>query len=108
MIEVDAVRVFFTGDTCLRLDRTAEVLQFGPVDVMLAPINGAYGNLNEAECVQLAAAIRPRLTIPCHYGMFASHGGSPGTFYEAMKQHPELPMLLMAMGEAYSFERRTE
>ena len=103
VIELDGKRVFFAGDTCLRLDRTAEILQFGPIDVMLAPINGAYGNLNEAECVRLAEAVKPRLTVPCHYGMFASHGGNPGIFYEAMKQHTELPMLLMAMGEAYSF-----
>lgn len=103
VIEVDAIRVFFAGDTCLRLDRTEEILKFGPIDVMLAPINGAYGNMNERDCVQLAEAVRPGLTVPCHYGMFASHGGDPGLFYEEMKRHPELSMLLMAMGEAHSF-----
>lgn len=103
VIELDGKRLFFAGDTCLRLDRTAEILQFGPIDVMLAPINGAYGNLNEAECARLAEAVKPKLTVPCHYGMFASHGGDPGLFYEIMKQRPERPMLLMAMGEAYTF-----
>jgi L-ascorbate 6-phosphate lactonase len=102
VIEADGFRVFFAGDTCLRLDRREEVLQFGSLDVMLAPINGAFGNMNEQDCALLADALRPGVTIPCHYGMFASHGGSPGSFYETMKnQFPDLPMLLMAMGEEY-------
>ena len=102
VIEVDGLRVYYAGDTCLRLDRREEVLRFGPIDVMLAPINGAYGNMNEQECARLSAALRPAVTVPCHYGMFASHGGSPGSFFELMKsQYPDLPMLLMAMGEEY-------
>lgn len=100
IVEVDGKRIFEAGDTCLRLDRVDEICQFGEIDVMIAPINGAYGNLNEEDCVQLSAAVKPRLTIPCHYGMFASHGGNPGKFYEIIKAtHPEQAFLIMTQGE---------
>lgn len=100
IIEMDGKLIYETGDTCLRLDRVAEVLSFGPIDILIAPINGAYGNLNEEECATLCDALKPKLVIPCHYGMFASHGGDPGKFYEVMKKkQPKQDILLMAQGE---------
>lgn len=100
ILTVDNKRILMAGDTCLRLDRTEEYLSEGNIDVMIAPINGAYGNLNEQECALLSNAIKPELTIPSHYGMFASHGGNPGLFYEIMtKQYPERNICIMAMGE---------
>ena len=103
IVEVDGRRIFEAGDTCLRLDRADEYLSFGGLDVMIAPINGAYGNLNEEECALLAARLSPELTVPCHYGMFASHGGNPGVFMEQMKKNcPELAYTIMAQGEAIS------
>ena len=100
IVTVDEKRVFIAGDTCLRLDRVEEYLSKGPIDIMIAPINGAYGNMNEEECVALADALKPKLSIPCHYGMFASHGGNPGRFYDLMREkHPELAFKLMQQGE---------
>ena len=102
VITVDGKKVFFAGDTCLRLDRAEEILSTGEVDIMIAPINGAYGNLNEEDCARLSKAIYPRLTIPCHYGMFASHGGDLGVFRRFMKEEcPENAYLLMRMGEQF-------
>lgn len=101
VVSVDGKRIYEAGDTCLRLDRTDEIEAFGHLDVMIAPINGAYGNLNESECSRLAEALRPAVTVPCHYGMFASHGGNPGRFYEIMKDK-HLPVLFMAQGEQYT------
>ena len=98
IVTVDEKRVFFAGDTCLRLDRIEEYRQKGPLDILIAPINGAYGNLNEKECTQLADSLRPKLTIPCHYGMFASHGGNPGVFRDLMIEK-NLGYFLMTMGE---------
>ncbi|MBQ5441448.1 MAG: MBL fold metallo-hydrolase [Firmicutes bacterium] len=101
VIHADGRRIYEAGDTCLRLDRVGEIKQ--PLDVLIAPINGAYGNMNSDDCVEFAKALKPRLTIPCHYGMFASHGGDPGRFFELMKE-AELPMLLMTPGEKYSIK----
>lgn len=100
IVEVDGFRIVEVGDTCLRLDRKDEFLSRGAIDVLIAPINGAYGNLNEEECAKLSAALKPRLTIPCHYGMFASHFGLPGKFMEYMKHLcPDNEYLIMTQGE---------
>lgn len=98
IIQVDDKTILETGDTCLHLDWSQEYLSRGNLDVLIAPINGAYGNLNERECAQLAEKLQPKMTIPCHYGMFASHGGNPGLFYEIMRER-ELPFHLMTQGE---------
>lgn len=101
IITVDGKRILETGDTALRLDRVDEYLSKGPLDVLIAPINGAFGNLNEWECAELSKALSPKLTIPCHYGMFASHGGNPGLFYEIMTtQYPNNKIILPAFGES--------
>lgn len=100
IVTVDGKRILEVGDSCLRLDRVDEYLSTGPLDVMIAPINGAYGNLNEAECAKLANELKPKLTVPCHYGMFASHGGNPGKFYDIMtSQYPDNAFFIMAQGE---------
>ena len=99
VLKVDRKTIYEAGDTCLRLDRMSEIPQ--PLDVMIAPINGAYGNLNEEECVTLAEKLNPSVTIPCHYGMFASHHGDVGKFYELMTEK-QLPFLLMQQGEKYT------
>lgn len=96
IVTVDGKTVYETGDTCLRLDRAISLPR--DLDVLIGPINGAYGNMNEEELPQLAELLRPGVTIPCHYGMFASHHGDPGRFYDIMKEK-KLPCLLMQLGE---------
>lgn len=101
VITVDGKRIYEAGDTCLRLDRASEYAAKGPFDVMIAPINGAYGNMNAEECAALADVLKPGLTVPCHYGMFASHGGDPGQFYGIMtEKYKDNRFLLMCMGES--------
>lgn len=100
IVTVDGKRILEVGDSALRLDRIDEYLSTGPLDVMIAPINGAYGNLNASQCAELSSKLNPKLTIPCHYGMFASHGGNPGLFYETMtKKYPDNAFSIMAQGE---------
>ena len=101
IVEVDGNRILEVGDTCLRLDRKNEYLSFGSIDVLVAPINGAYGNMNERDCAELSNALNPIITIPCHYGMFADQGGNPGLFIKEMrKQCPNNKFYLMRLGEA--------
>ena len=104
MVSVGGIRIFETGDTCLRLDRLDEYRAFGKIDALIAPINGAFGNLDEIGCAKLSLALSPRYTIPCHFGMFAAHGGDPGRFIAAMKDIcPQNEFKLMAMGEKITF-----
>ena len=100
MVRVDGKLIFETGDTCLRLDWVDDFKEIGTPDVLIAPINGAFGNMNEQDCVELANALNAKLTIPCHYGMFASHGGNVGRFYDIITQkYPGNAFCIMAQGE---------
>ena len=101
IVEVDGLKILEVGDTCLRLDRKDEYLSFGNIDVMIAPINGKFGNLNEKDFLKLADAIKPEICIPCHYGMFAAHGGSLDVFYNDIKD-TEHKFVIMAQGEDLS------
>lgn len=98
VVIVDGKIIYEAGDTCLRLDRIREIPQ--PLDILIAPINGAYGNLNEEECAVLSEHLKPGIMVPCHYGMFASHHGDVGKFYDVMTEK-KLPFLLMQQGEQY-------
>lgn len=98
IVKTDGIVICETGDTCLRINYKEEYLQFGNVDVLIAPINGKYGNMSEKDCVNLAELLRPKFTVPCHYGMFASHGGDVGLFYDLMKAK-NLDLYLMTQGE---------
>ena len=100
IVSTGGLKIYETGDTCLRLDRIAEIKNLGHIDVLIGPINGAYGNLNEDDFAQLSLALEPSLTIPCHYGMFASHYGLPGRFMKCMKDRcPHNHYLIMTQGE---------
>lgn len=100
LITVDGKRILETGDTCLRLDRTTIYRSYGEIDVLMAPINGRFGNMDAKDCAMLADALQPKLTIPCHYGMFASHFGQPGEFLTIMQeQYPETSFLILTQGE---------
>ena len=99
VVSVDGYTIYEVGDSCLRLDRIGEIPR--PLDVLIAPINGMFGNMNSDEAALLAEALQPKLTIPCHYGMFASHHGDVGKFYELMSEK-KLPFLLMRQGEQYT------
>ena len=98
IVRTDGKNVCETGDTCLRTDYKDYYLSQGNLDVLIAPINGAYGNMSEIDCAKLSEVLKPHVTIPCHYGMFASHGGDIGRFYEIMEEK-NLKVNLMAQGE---------
>jgi len=100
VITIDGIMVYIAGDTCLRLDKIEEIKRGRAFDVTIAPINGAFGNLNELEAVALCKAVTPKLFIPCHYWCFAEQLGNPLTFTnEVCAQLPEQAYQLMRIGE---------
>ena len=100
VFEIDGYKIYSAGDTCLRLDKAEKIAKHGPFDVMVAPINGAFGNLNEAENVELCKLHRPKLSIPCHFWTFAEQHGDPGVWMERMKEDlPDQKYRILAAGE---------
>lgn len=97
-ITVSGKTIYFTGDTAWRPDLFSNPALAGP-DVLILPINGAFGNLNEAEAAQAAAVLKPGCVLPCHFWKFAEHGGDPGKFTRAMEQYvPEVTADILPMG----------
>lgn len=100
IVTVDGKHILEAGDTSLHLDWKDEYMKAGALDVLIAPINGAYGNLTEQENVTLTKALQPKLTVPCHFGMFASHGGHPGLWKELLEEQlPGQEYKIFTMGE---------
>ena len=101
VVQVDGKIIYEVGDSCLRIDYANNIKErFPRVDVLIGPINGAYGNMNEEEFAIFVDVIKPEIAIPCHYGMFASHGGNPGKFYEIIKaKYSNQKICLMTQGE---------
>ncbi|MBQ6528532.1 MAG: MBL fold metallo-hydrolase [Clostridia bacterium] len=98
-IEVGPVAVGFMGDTALRTDYLQKP-EFRNLDVLILPINGAYGNLNEEEASRVCAELKPKLAVPCHYWNFAEHGGNPGLFMKKMAENAaDVPLCVMRQGE---------
>lgn len=91
--------VYSMGDTCLRTDYLENEELHG-LSLLILPINGAYGNLNETEAVTVCKALTPKLAVPCHFGNFARHGGNPYLFMENMKESaPDIAYNVMRVGE---------
>lgn len=100
IVTVDGKTIYEVGDSCLRLDRTNEIRK--TIDVLIAPINGEYGNMNSEDAVRLGEAIHPKIIVPCHYGMFASHGGDLKRFYDLVTKKA-MNAVIMQQGEELKF-----
>ena len=98
-VTTGGITVYHTGDTGYAPERICPSLP-GPVEVMIAPINGEFGNLNAEEACRLAAQVRPRVLIACHFWMFVEHGGDPRSFLAAAPHlAPGVTAVVMAPGE---------
>jgi L-ascorbate 6-phosphate lactonase len=61
--------IYITGDTGYHDVLATSVAAHNP-DVLIAVINGAFGNLSPAQAARVAKGIAPKLVIPCHYDLF--------------------------------------
>jgi L-ascorbate 6-phosphate lactonase len=105
VLTVGDINVWQVGDTAYRPDKWQAVFDMG-LDIIVPPINGAYGNLNGVEAAKLARDARAKIAIPCHFWMFVEHNGDPAEFMEACREHaPEVQPLLMSQGELFMYEK---
>ena len=98
VVEFGGVRIYHAGDTAYRDDIVAAARVLAP-HVAVLPINGRYGNLTPEEAARAAAALGVRVAAPCHYWLFAEHGGDPGAFAAACAAlAPEVTPVLIPLG----------
>jgi len=99
LITVGGKRIYYMGDTAYRPD-LLENPELRDIDLLLLPINGAFGNLNEEQAALVISRLKPGMAVPCHYWNFAEHGGNPGLFQQKMAElAPDCPYTLMYQGE---------
>lgn len=104
LIEMEGLTIYHTGDTSFCPEK---ILPYLPpkIDLLLAPINGQFGNMCATEACQLASIIKPRIVVATHFWMFLEHvsengTGDPATFLnEAKKTLPAIDAKVMAPGE---------
>jgi L-ascorbate 6-phosphate lactonase len=76
------------------------------IDVIMPPINGAFGNLDGVEAAKLANDAGAKVAIPCHFWMFVEHNGDPAQFMEACKEYaPDVQPRLMSQGELFLYKK---
>jgi L-ascorbate 6-phosphate lactonase len=105
VLEVDGIKVWHVGDSAYRPEMWQSVFEMA-IDVIIPPINGAFGNLDGVEAARLAEDAHAKVAIPCHFWMFPLHDGDPVQFLEACKEFaPEVQPLLMSHGELFIFRK---
>jgi L-ascorbate 6-phosphate lactonase len=102
ILTVGDIRVWQAGDTAYRPDLWQDIFELG-IDVIVPPINGAFGNLDGVEAAKLAGDCGAKVAIPSHFWMFPLHDGDPMQFIEACKEHaPDTEAILLSQGELYT------
>jgi len=98
IFECHGKRIYHMGDTCLNLEAFSAIGKRFSIDLLFAPINGRYGNMNDEEAVQAISVLSPAIAVPVHFWMLpANSGGDPENF---LKQASSLTKpLLMAAGD---------
>lgn len=104
LVEICEKKIAFTGDTAYRPEKFAASLN-SEIDLLVAPINGQFGNMNADEACRLAERLRPKTVVACHFWMFLEHVaadgiGDPVTFLaDAPHLCPQVKPVVMAPGE---------
>lgn len=108
LFNIDGIKIWQVGDTAYRPEKWQNLFEQN-IDIILPPINGAFGNLNGVEAAKLAAAAHAKVAIPCHFWMFAAHYGNPAEFLDACEEFaPGVRPLLMTQGELFIYKKSGE
>jgi L-ascorbate metabolism protein UlaG (beta-lactamase superfamily) len=109
VLEVDGLVILHMGDACIYEGLVTALQQWEKIDLAFLPINGrdarrlkanCLGNMTWQEAVDLSGTIRPRLSVPAHYGMFAFNTEDPNLFAEYMDvKFPGLAYRICGLGK---------
>ena len=101
LFHVDGYRIYYAGDTAF--DRVLlQNLEGLCPELALLPINGAYGNMDAKEAAEYAAFCGAKRCVPCHFWMFAKHGGDPLAFSRELAAcAPDCELIMLTPGETY-------
>ncbi|OPZ13571.1 MAG: metal-dependent hydrolase [candidate division BRC1 bacterium ADurb.BinA364] len=117
ILEYNGMALYHSGDTCI-YEGMQDKLRQWTLDAALLPINGrdaerfkrnCIGNMTYQEAVDLAGAIRPRLTIPTHFDMFANNSENPQLFLDYIAaKYPKIKARMANYGECLIVKKAGE
>ena len=84
--------IYHAGDTCLFDDMRQIGVTYYP-EVALLPIGDRF-TMGPKEAALAADLIKPKVTIPIHYGTFDSVSGTPEDFEEQLKKKDMVAVIL--------------
>lgn len=105
IIECDGFQIYHVGDSEMS-ERLADKVRDLMPDLLTVPINGRLGNMNAQEAALLTEAVKPRVVIPMHYGMFRDNTADPQDFIDAYRSRCQnSQIVLMQIGRRFALER---
>jgi L-ascorbate metabolism protein UlaG (beta-lactamase superfamily) len=88
---------YHAGDTAVMADMKIFGDLYSP-NLAFFPI-GSHFTMDPGEAAYASKLLRPQFVIPMHYGTFPVLTGTPEAFVQAMKDQPEVKVLLMNPGQ---------
>lgn len=111
-IEMNGKKLVHLGDTYVTEQLRNDLKELGKIDSIMLPINGRdeireaqgiIGNLNCEEAAELAAYLRPDLSIPTHFDMVVGNTADPAVFKECLNEiMPESRCWIPTLMEEYN------
>jgi L-ascorbate metabolism protein UlaG (beta-lactamase superfamily) len=98
LIEIDGKKIYHAGDTGLTVEMT--LLEAEGVEIALVPIGGHYV-MDLDDAVRAVDFIKPRKTVPIHYGTFPQIEADPADFASKVGNRAEV--VIMKPGDTRSF-----
>ncbi len=108
---------YHAGDTCIYEGMQA-LLRRWRLDLAILPINGRdakrlanniVGNMTYQEAADLAGSIRPGMTVPAHFEMFAMNSQDPQLFIDYMRvKYAKLKALIPKHGQRTAVRREDQ
>lgn len=112
LLDFQGIRIYHAGDTCYAPDQIKKSI-CSEIDILIAPINGQFGNLTAHEALELAMILKPKWVIASHFWTFLEHvgedgKGDPATFLKESKtllENTGIQPIVMAPGETLIYEK---
>lgn len=84
LISSAGLKFYITGDTCL--DEKLYDVRNDKVDILIACVNGKYGNMNVDDAITLMKRINAKVIVPMHYGLIDCNTIDVTDFIEACQK----------------------
>jgi len=105
LLNIDGIKLYFTGDTAYRPEKLNEVVEFNP-DIAVLSINGKFGNLTADEGAKVVEKVKPKIAIPSHFWTFKEHNGNPQLFEDKVIEYcPKTKVEFMAQGQSLKYRK---